>query len=335
MTIIYAVLMFCVLIFVHELGHFIAAKATDVKVNEFALGMGPALWKKQKGETLYALRAIPVGGYCAMEGENEDSPDERAFNNKSPWRKILIVIAGSVMNLLLCLLILMAISFISGTGTTTIQESVKGDPAYEAGIRAGDRLIQINDQAINEWGEAVAMIGTAEDKLHITVKRGQQTLSMDVAPTKSKDGRTVIGIIPEREHNLIASAAAAGKTTWQMTLMMGRTLKQLFQGSVSVDELSGPVGIVYVVNETAHRGAVYVFYTMALISLNLAIFNMLPFPALDGGRLLFILIRAVTGKAVTDEMEGKIHAAGLLLLFGLMIYVTWNDIIKFVVPIFN
>lgn len=335
MTIIYAILMFCVLIFVHELGHFIAAKATGVKVNEFALGMGPAIWKKQKGDTLYALRAIPIGGYCAMEGEDEDSEDDRAFNNKSPWQKMLIVVAGAAMNLLLCLLILTVMAFIAGTGTPTVEKVAKGQPAYEAGIRPGDRMTEIDDTKIESWEQIPEVIEGAKDKVHITIERGEQTLSMDVPLIKAEDGRNIIGFIPQREHHIIDAVKTSGETTWQMTVMMGRTLKQLVGGDVAVKELSGPVGIVYAVNETATRGAVYVFYMMALISLNLAFFNMLPLPALDGGRFLFVIIRMITGKAITDKMEGTIHAIGMLLLFGLMIYVTGNDIIRFIVPIFN
>lgn len=335
MTIIYAILMFCVLIFIHELGHFIAAKATGVKVNEFSLGMGPAILKKQKGETLYALRVLPIGGYCAMEGEMEDTDDDRSFQKKAVWQKMIIIVAGSAMNLLLCLLILTGISLISGTATATIHEAVENGPAYESGIRSGDRLLEIDGKQVETWNDAVAFIGTGKEKVDITVQRGEQMLSMRVPLKKAEDGRQVIEIVPERTHSIVTAAVLAGKTTWQMTKMMGRTLKQLLTGDVSTNELSGPVGIVYSVNDTAKHGMVYLFYLMALISLNLAFFNMLPWPALDGGRLLFLIIRAVTGKAITDEIEARIHTVGILLLFGLMIYVTWNDIIRFIVPIFN
>lgn len=335
MTIIYAIIMFCVLIFIHELGHFMAAKACGVKVNEFALGMGPALFKKQRGETLYALRAIPIGGYCAMEGEDEESQDERAFNNKSAWKKAIIVVAGATMNLVLCIFLMIVLSLYTGTMTTTIDQVNPGSPAAEAGIETGDKILAIDGKKIESWTDIIQGITAAKDKTMISVERGGETLSLTSELTKGEDGRQIIGIIPEREHNLLAAVKGGTTGTWNMTKLMGKTISQLFTGEVSTKELTGPVGIVYTVNDTAKYGFNYLLYLTALISLNLAIVNMLPFPALDGGRLLFILVRKVTGRAITDEIEGKIHFVGIMLLFALMIYVTWNDILRFIVPIFN
>lgn len=335
MTIIYAIIMFCLLIFIHELGHFITAKACGVKVNEFALGMGPALFKKQKGETLYALRAIPIGGYCAMEGEDEESEDARAFNNKPAWKKAIIVVAGAAMNLLLCVLFLIIISLYTGTVTTTIDQVTDGSPAAEAGIRHGDKIVAVDNKPVEDWTQLVNAIAGAEEQVRVKLERGGETLTVTSDLTKGEDGRQVIGIVPVREHNVLAAIKTGTMNTWDMTKMMGQTFKQLFTGDVSVKELTGPVGIVYAVNDTAKYGFVYLLYLTALISLNLAIVNMLPLPALDGGRLLFIIVRKITGRAITDEMEGKVHFIGILLLFALMIYVTWNDIVRFIVPIFN
>lgn len=335
MTIIYAIIMFCVLIFIHELGHFMAAKACGVKVNEFALGMGPALFKKRKGETLYALRAIPIGGYCAMEGEDEESQDERAFNNKPAWKKAIIVVAGAAMNLILCVVLMIAISMYTGTMTTTIDQVNPGSPAAEAGIETGDKILAIDGTKIESWTDIIQGITAAKDKTLISIERSGETLTLTSELTKGEDGRQIIGIVPEREHNLLTAVKGGTTGTWNMTKLMGKTISQLFTGDVSTKELSGPVGIVYTVNDTAKYGFSYLLYLTALISLNLAIVNMLPFPALDGGRLLFILVRKVTGRAITDEIEGKIHLVGIMLLFALMIYVTWNDILRFIVPIFN
>lgn len=335
MTIIYAIIMFCVLIFIHELGHFMAAKACGVKVNEFALGMGPALFKKRKGETLYALRAIPIGGYCAMEGEDEESQDERAFNNKPAWKKAIIVVAGAAMNLILCVVLMIAISMYTGTMTTTIDQVNPGSPAAEAGIETGDKILAIDGTKIESWTDIIQGITAAKDKTLISIERSGETLTLTSELTKGEDGRQIIGIVPEREHNLLTAVKGGTTGTWNMTKLMGKTISQLFTGDVSTKELTGPVGIVYTVNDTAKYGFSYLLYLTALISLNLAIVNMLPFPALDGGRLLFILVRKVTGRAITDEIEGKIHLVGIMLLFALMIYVTWNDILRFIVPIFN
>lgn len=335
MTIIYAIIMFCLLIFIHELGHFMAAKACGVKVNEFALGMGPAIFKKQKGETLYALRAIPIGGYCAMEGEDEESEDARAFNNKPAWKKAIIVVAGAAMNLILCILFLIIIALYTGTVTTTIDQVTAGSPAEAAGIQSGDKIVAVDQKKTDDWVSLVTAIGTAKEEVTLEVERDGQNLTLTSELTEAEDGRMVIGIVPVREHNVLTAIKDGTVNTWNMTKMMVDTFRQLFTGDVSVKELSGPVGIVYAVNDTAQYGFVYLLYLTALISLNLAIVNMLPLPALDGGRLLFIIVRKITGKAITDEMEGKVHFIGIMLLFALMIYVTWNDIVRFIVPIFN
>lgn len=334
MTIVYAVIMFCILIFVHELGHFIVAKACGVKVNEFALGMGPAIFKKQKGETLYALRAIPIGGYCAMEGEDEDSEDERAFNKKNAWQKAAIVVAGAAMNLLLCLIIMIGISIYSGTPNTTIGELSPGAPAEAAGLKVGDEIVMIDNTEINEWTDITDVITAAQDSVTVVVNRGGQQMSIETE-LMEQDGRMIIGILPDRDHSVLRGIGAGFRSTADMTTIMIDSFRMLFSGEVGVKELSGPVGIVYVVNDTAKLGFIYLLYFTALISLNLAIVNMFPLPALDGGRLIFIIIRKITGKAITDEIEGKVHFIGIMLLFALMIYVTWNDIIRFIVPIFQ
>ena len=323
MTIIYAILIFCVLIFVHEFGHFITAKMCGVKVNEFAIGMGPAFFKKQRGETLYALRVFPIGGYCAMEGEDEDSDHPRAFNNQPAWQRAIVLAAGSLMNLLTCVVLLIVIAFYAGQATTTLDKVEPGSPAEVAGLQAGDTIEKIDGKEMDDWNSLVQTIGYSEEKsLDITVTRDGEEITVPVGLEYNKEQkRNMIGITPKMERHFFGSISAD-------------TLRQLFTGDVSVKELSGPVGIVYAVNETAKSGILYVIYLAALLSLNLAIINMLPFPALDGGRLLFLLIRKVTGKRVTDEMEGRIHFIGIMLLFALMIYVTFNDVIRFIVPIF-
>ena len=336
MTIIYAILIFCVLIFVHEFGHFITAKMCGVKVNECAIGMGPAFFKKQRGETLYALRVFPIGGYCAMEGEDEDSDHPRAFNNQPAWQRAIVLAAGSLMNLLTCVVLLIVIAFYAGQATTTLDKVEPGSPAEVAGLQAGDTIEKIDGEEMDDWNSLVQTIGYSEEEsLDITVSRDGEEIKVPVGLEYNKEQkRNMIGITPKMERHFFGSISAGIKNTGNMTVMMYDTLRQLFTGNVSVKELSGPVGIVYAVNETAKSGILYVIYLAALLSLNLAIINMLPFPALDGGRLLFLLIRKVTGKRVTDEMEGRIHFIGIMLLFALMIYVTFNDVIRFIVPIF-
>ncbi|HKM28837.1 MAG TPA: RIP metalloprotease RseP [Anaerovoracaceae bacterium] len=327
-TALLAILLFCLMIFPHELGHFVVAKAVGVKVNEFAMGMGPALYKKQKGETLYALRAIPIGGYCAMEGENEESEDNRAFNNKPGWAKISVLVAGAAMNVLIAIIVLSLMLGVAGSATTIINEVEAGSPAAQAGLQTGDKLLTVDGKELESWNDLSAYIAAADGKeISITILRDKQEMTIETTPAKEED-RYIIGVTPKASHNVFTAIGNGVKASWGMTKMMFSALKQLVTGEVSVTEMTGPVGIVSLVNDTNKYGLWYFGYLTALISLNLAIINLLPLPALDGGRILFVIIRRLTGKMITDKLEGTIHTVGLLLLFGLMIYVTWNDITR-------
>ena len=336
MTIIYAILMFCVLIFIHEFGHFIAAKKCGIRVNEFALGMGPALIKKQRGETTYSLRAFPIGGFCAMEGEDEDSEDPRAFNHKKPWQKAIVVCAGAAMNVILAIILMCIVSYTIGVASTTVDSFVKGSHAAADGMRAGDKITAIDGTAIRAWDDASKALDNKKknETVAITVVRDGRTQTIKTQLMENQN-RAMIGISPKMVKDPGRSIITGFTSTWGLTKSMYVIIKQMVTGKVAMNQMSGPVGIVYMVNKSASRGFVYFLYLMALISLNLGVFNMLPFPALDGGRLVFIIVRSFTGKAITDAVENRINFAGLLLLFGLMIYVTWNDVIKFIVPHFQ
>ena len=335
MTIIYALLIICVLIFFHELGHFMAAKACGVKVNEFAIGMGPKVLKKQKGETLYSVRAFPLGGFCAMEGEDEDSQDERAFNRKSVWKKAIIIVAGAAMNLIIAIILMIAVNYMNGVPTTTISQVEENSPAYTAGIQKGDKILSINDKKINSWDDVQAVKNAVNTReLNIKVQRKDTELNIKTT-LKENDRNKIIGIVPVSEKNIVKAIANGPAATWNMAKSMYSGLYSLITGKVSAKELSGPVGIVYLINKGISRGFATVLYLTSLISLNLAIINMLPLPALDGGRLLMVIIRRLTGKAISSKVEGVIHAVGLGLLLLLTIYVTWNDIVRFIVPIFK
>ena len=328
-TAILAIILFCVMIFPHELGHYIAAKRLGVKVNEFAFGMGPVIWKKQKGETLHSIRLFPIGGFCSMEGEDEDSDEPRAFNNKKPWQKIIILAAGSFMNVLCAILIMSIVVGVLGFTTTTIDTVSEGSPAETAGIMAGDEITAIDGQPIEAWTDVSAAIASAEGgQIIMTVQRDGRTLEAAVTPEQTQDGAYLIGITSRVRHNPFRAVAEGAKSTWNITASMFQTLSQLFTGQLGADSLSGPVGMVQMVSQTTQYGWWYYGFLTALICINLAIINMLPLPALDGGRIIFVIISMITGRPVSQKVEGTVHFVGIMLLFGLMAYVTFNDITR-------
>ena len=328
-TAILAIILFCVMIFPHELGHYIAAKRLGVKVNEFAFGMGPVIWKKQKGETLHSIRLFPIGGFCSMEGEDEDSDEPRAFNNKKPWQKIIILAAGSFMNVLCAILIMSIVVGVLGFTTTTIDTVSEGSPAETAGIMAGDEITAIDGQPIEAWTDVSAAIASAEGgQIIMTVQRDGRTLEASVTPEQTQDGAYLIGITSRVSHNPFRAVAEGAKSTWNITVSMFQTLSQLFTGQLGADSLSGPVGMVQMVSQTTQYGWWYYGFLTALICINLAIINMLPLPALDGGRIIFVIISMITGRPVSQKVEGTVHFVGIMLLFGLMAYVTFNDITR-------
>ena len=335
-TAILAILLFLIMIFPHELGHFIVAKKCGVQVNEFAFGMGPAIWKKQKGETLYSIRIFPIGGYCAMEGEDgseEDAeenelaePNPRAFNNKKPWQKIAVLFAGSFMNLVCAFLILTLTIGIMGFTTTTLGE-VSG-PAKDAGLLAGDKIVSINDENIKTWNDVISIIGeNGENDVNISVKRNGEINEYVVTPNYvEEENRYIIGIVTKKGHNPILAIKSGFVSTWNVIKLMFQSLDMIFSGQATMDDISGPVGIVQMVGETANYGFYYYATLIALICVNLAVINLLPLPALDGGRIIFVLYSWITGKKVSQKVEGTVHLIGICLLLALAVIITFNDI---------
>lgn len=328
MTAIYAIILFVLLIFPHELGHFLAAKAVGVKVNEFSFGMGPALVKKQGKETMYSIRLIPLGGYCAMEGENEESENRRAFNNKPLGAKFFVLAAGSAMNVFIAFLCLTIVMGVIGSATTTVNQVEQDSAAYEAGILSGDRITAVNGASIDAWNQLSEAISGSGEAVSVTVERKGEPQNFTMTPKENEDGRFVIGVTPVVSHNVITAAGNGAKGTYNVTKAMFVSLKQLITGGVSADQITGPVGIINMAGQTSRYGFIYFGYLVALISLNLALINLLPFPALDGGRIVFAIIRKVTGKMISDDLEGRIHSAGMMLLLVFMIFVTWKDIAR-------
>ena len=331
MNILIAILMFCLLVFVHEFGHFAAAKAVGIRVNEFSIGMGPLLLHRQKGDTEYSLRAFPIGGYCKMEGEDEDSDDERAFNKKSPLAKAFVIVAGAFMNILTTVIILSMVLTYAGTLTTTLDEVVEGHPAALAGVRPGDQILAVNGEDYSSWVGIVGAISESEgDTINLTLLRDGSQIDIVSRVVVNEEGRRVIGITPEISHSVFLGIKNAFVTTGVMLGAMGEFLVQLFTGQASASNVVGPIGIVSIIGEQAKTGLINVVYLMAMISLNLGVVNLLPLPALDGGRLLFVVIRLFSGGRISDETEARIHMVGMILLLGLMLFLVFKDTFQFI-----
>lgn len=338
-TAILTIVLFCIMIFPHELGHFLAAKKMGVQVNEFAFGMGPTIWKKQRGETLHSIRLFPIGGFCAMEGEDEDSDNPRAFGRKKPWQRIVILAAGSFMNLVCALVISWVLVGMLGFTTTTVGTVSSDGPAMKAGLAAGDKIVRIDETEIKTWNDVSAAIAAAEGKpLSFTVQSDGEARDLTITPqlmrTQDANGQEMqyyaVGITCRISHNPLKAITAGTQATWNMMKSMFTALGDLASGRADADDLSGPVGMVQMVSRTSEYGWSYYGFLTILICLNLAVINMLPLPALDGGRIIFVLFTMITGRKVSERVEGTVHIIGLVLLMGLMIYVTKNDIFRLI-----
>ncbi len=348
MYILIAILIFGVLIFVHELGHFLTAKALDVQVNEFSICMGPAIFKKQKGETLYALRCIPIGGYCAMEGEDEQSDNPRAFTSKSWWRRTIILLAGSFMNFLAGFLVIVVLySGAAGFSTPRIGGFFEGCPLESSdGLQLGDELYKIDGRRVFIYSDVAMLLARNDTGVYdLVVKRDGELVELNdfaMQPqlyTENGEQSYKYGLYFAAEEKTFGSVL---KTSWNTAMDFARLvwmgLEDLISGLVSVDEMSGPVGIVSVIAETGESaetvkdGMTGVAYLAAFIAVNLAVMNLLPLPALDGGRIFLLLVNTVvyaaTKKKIPPKFEGFIHAAGMILLLAFMAFVTFKDIWK-------
>ena len=340
-TLILFIILLGSIIFIHEGGHFLFAKLTGIYVYEFALGMGPKLFSFKKGETEYSLRAIPIGGFCQLageEGEEEDLPEDRTLPGKKPWQKFLVMFFGAGFNFISAILVLFFISLVWGaTSTEPILSSVeKGTPAYEAGLRKGDEILEINGHDI--WTiDDISLYLTISDtneatEFKIKDKNGNVE-TYKIKPEKTKvDGEERylygIGMQGEEKHGFLASLEYTVVKTGSLFKQMGVTLLNLFTGGIHLNQLSGPVGIYEVVGAQASGGIASLLYLFSFLSINVGFINLLPLPAFDGGHILFIIIEKIKGSPVKPETEAKFHAVGLFLLMLLMIYVTFNDILR-------
>ncbi len=326
-TAISAIIVFLLLITVHELGHFLAAKAVGIRVLEFAIGMGPAIFKKQKGETLYSVRILPIGGYCKMEGEDEDSEDERAFGNKNAWKRLVTLVAGAFMNILTGFVIfILLLSTQPKSYTPVIAEVIENSPAQQAGLIAGDRITSINGTKINiseDFHFEMSRQSGGEIKIGYIRDGVKNYVTLSPALT---EGRYIIGFKEGvKDFTFTERMTDAFYYTLFTSKVIIVSLGDLITGHFSVRDMSGPVGIVQHIGTAAKAGMLELMSLTALITINLGIFNLLPLPALDGGRIFFILIEAVRRKKIPADKEGFIHLVGFVLLILLMIFATTND----------
>lgn len=344
MGIIWFIVILGGIVLVHEFGHFIFSKIFGVYVYEFSIGMGPKLlhYKKKGGETEYCLRLIPIGGFVSLAGEDADDnskiPKERMLYSKPVWQRFLIMIAGAMNNFITAFVLLFLIGLIWGSvSTKPIIANVSPDyPAYVSGIEKGDTIIKIDNHKISSWSEVQLYIGISEGKeMTFTLKdTNDKVREVKLTPETITDEEGnksyVVGISLDNtvKHGLVNALSYAGNTTVALYKLMLTTLKQLFVGGVSVKDLSGPVGIYTVVDSQAKQGIQSIIYLTAYLSMNVGVINLLPFPAFDGGRVLFLIIEKIRRKPIKREVEGMVNNIGFGLLMLLMIYVTFNDILR-------
>ena len=339
MYILLAILMFGFLIFIHELGHFLSAKLLDVQVNEFAICMGPVLWQKKKGETTYSLRAIPIGGFCAMEGEDEEADNPRAFPQKSWWRRLIILAAGSFMNFVAGFLVIVLLyTGASGYSAPIVTDFFEGCPLESSdGLQAGDEIVAVNGRRCFVANDILyELVRTEAYRADFTVKRDGQKVELpdvqfDTWQDENGETHMTLGF---SVYGIEKTPLSVLKEAWNSTLYYGRivftSLADLLRGRESINDLSGPVGIVTAIGQAASYGWEDVAELLALITINLGVLNLLPFPALDGGKIVFLLIEAVTGHAVPEKIQSSLTVAAFALLFGLMLFATYNDIVRLV-----
>ncbi|MDR0879726.1 MAG: RIP metalloprotease RseP [Clostridioides sp.] len=334
MTIIVAIILFGVIIFIHELGHFSFAKMSGVLVHEFSIGMGPKIISRKRGETEYSIRAFPIGGYVSMEGEDEDSKSPRAFGKKTIPQRLSVIFAGPIFNLILAVILLIPVFMVTGVPTqeAIIGEVQKSSPAQVVGVESGDRIVDINDKKIDSWETAVNEIRASKGKkLEMTVLRDGKEKELAVTP-KLEKGVYLIGISQFREKGVIKSIVSSFTATGSMSVQMVKFVGQLVTGTVPGgvgNSVAGPVGVIGMVSDAAKTGFINLLYFGSIISLNLGILNLLPFPALDGWRILMIIIEGLRGgKKFDPNKEGMVNLIGLGVLMVFMIFVTYKDILR-------
>ncbi len=337
MGLILALLLFSFIVFFHELGHFLLARKNGIYVEEFCIGMGPVLVKKKGKETTYSIRLLPIGGACMMGEDEVENLDEKSFNNKSVWARISVIAAGPVFNFILAFILSVIVVSWLGYDKPVIKSVLENSAAEEAGLKEGDVIKEINGKNIHIFREISAYNQFHPgEKMELTYERNGKEYTVSLKTRPDETGRYLIGIT-QGQYKKANAFTALQYGFYEVKFWIDYTiesLKMLFTGVIGLDQLSGPVGIVDVVDEAYDTNIQYGISSVVLaflnlsilLSANLGVMNLLPIPALDGGRLVFLFIEAIRGKRIPPEKEGLVHMAGLIALFGLMIFVMFNDL---------
>lgn len=347
MSVLFAILLFSVLIFVHELGHFVAAKLSGVQVNEFSMFMGPAIFKKQIGETLYSIRCIPIGGYCAMEGEDGGSDNPRSFENAAWWKRFIILVAGAAMNFVIGVLILMIVYAPAQQFTMPVIDFFEEGCALhsEEGLQIGDRFLEVDGEKIYVAADFTTILSLNPGDVHdLVVERDGETIVLDdfnmvKAEFPNEDGTMSLRFgfnFTLVEATFASKIQYAWNTALNTVRLVRLSLQMLLSGQAGLSDMGGPVMIVDQMAQVADASAtafdalLNMLYFGGFIAINLAVMNLLPIPALDGGRVVGLLVTTaaekLTGKKIDPKYEGYLHGAGMILLLGLMAVIMFKDI---------
>ena len=359
MSIIISILVFSLIIIVHELGHFFVAKKVGICVQEFSVGMGPLVASKTVGETEYSLRAFPFGGFCRMQGgyDDPDVPSEntdktRSFESKSVAQRIAVIAAGPAMNFVLAFVLIFCMLGVNGFLVPEIKSVDMGTPAYGAGLEAGDRIVKVNGQSVIIYQDFSPALNLrkAGEAVDMTVVRNGEKLSFSITPEYNDEyGRYMMGFSFDGRYGLFSDevegferstlAETVKADVGMMTYFVKSVVTgfvRLFSFQVKSDEVAGPIGIINTIGDTYEAGLQYslmdallnVFTLSALLSTNLGIINLFPIPSMDGGRLAFLIAEGIRKKPIDPEIEGKIHFAGFMLLIVFMMVIAFNDILN-------
>lgn len=343
LLILIGVLLFGFVIFFHELGHFLTAKASGIRVDEFAIGMGPRIFSFQRGETKYALRLFPIGGFCSM-GEDEESSDPRAFGNKPVWKRILVIVAGGLFNVILGFFMMLIVLGQQDVYATTVISKFADNSALEiAGAQVGDRIVEIDGYAVyTDRDLSFAMAMADPGAVSMKIEREGERIDLGTFTLHSQtleDGKQAVAMdfwVQPEQRTFFGLLRRSAADTFSMARMVIETLKGMVTGRFGLNDVAGPVGTAQAISQAAGAGLEAGFgqavnnilLMIIMITVNLGVVNLLPLPALDGGRLLFLLWEGVTRRPVPQKYEGYVHAAGFILLIGLMLLITANDILR-------